>query len=354
MFAVLLATLALAAGFGGGLLGASMRSGGQTTEPAAPPAEAPLDLAARTRAAVDRVLPNIVLIVSETPTGESLGSGVVVSQTGNIATAAHVIKGATKIEVVLANGDRRPARLVGDDSPFSDVAVLSVAPQGLRQVAFGASSALRPGDFVLAVGADRGLYGAGGAATMGIVSATNRILPRSGVNLEDLIQIDAAINSGDSGGALVNLNGEFVGMITSVIRDEGPERAVVFGVGFAQSSDSLRPVVAELIRSGRYPRPRIGIERPDEQHLEISPDLAAQRRLPVPNGALIVAPAPNSPTVRAGIQVNDIVIGVNGAKIDFDFPMVNLLKRLPRGARVDLAVLRAGRTITIAVQPDDQ
>lgn len=346
--------LALAAGFGGGLLGARMypaepaREADATTAP-------PVDVQARVRAAVERVLPNIVLIHVQTPTGESIiGSGVVVSQSGHIATAAHVLKGATQIEVILANGDRRPARLVGEDSPFSDLAVLAVAPQGLRQVAFGASNALRPGDFVLAIGADRGLYGTGGAATMGIVSATDRILPRNGMNLEDLIQIDAAINSGDSGGALVNLNGEFVGMITSVVRDEGSERSVVFGVGFAQSSDSLRPVVAELIRSGRYPRPRIGIERPDEHHLEITPDLAATRRLPVPNGALIVAPAPNSPATRAGMQPGDIVLGVNGAKIDFDFPMVNLLKRLPRGARVDLAVLRAGRTITVSIMPDDQ
>ena len=349
---VSLVLLALAAGFGGGLLGAWMRA----TPPAAestPPA-AVEDTQTRIRAAVDRVLPNIVLIVAETATGQSLGSGVVVSQSGNIATAAHVIRGATRIEVVLANGDRRPARLVGEDSPFSDVAVLAVAPQGLRQVAFGASAALRPGDIVLAIGADRGLYGAGGAATMGIISATDRILPRSGVNVEDLLQIDAAINSGDSGGALVNLSGEFVGMITSVIRDEGSERSAVVGVGFAQSSDSLRPVVAELIRAGRYPRPRIGIERPDEQHVEITADVANQRRLPVPNGALIVAPAPNSPAVRAGIVAGDIVLGVNGAKVDFDFPMVNLLKRLPRGSRVDLAVLRGGRTLTVSMTAEDQ
>jgi 2-alkenal reductase len=264
-----------------------------------------------------------------------------------------VIRGAQRIEVVLNTGERRPARVVGDDFPFSDVAVLSVPAQGLRQVAFGSSAALRPGDFVAAVGGDRGLYGQGGAVTVGVVSATQRTLPRSGVNLEDLVQTDAAMNNGDSGGALINLAGEFVGLITSVVRTEGSD-SLVQGVGFAQSSDSMRPVVAELIRTGRYPRARIGIERPDEQHIEITGEIAAQRRLPVANGALIVAPAPNSPAARAGIQPGDIVVGVNGAKIDFDFPMVNLLKQLPRGTRVELAVLRGGRAITIPVTPEDQ
>ena len=339
-----------AAGLGGGMLTTSLSSTGGSGSALTAPATA--DTQATIRSAADRVLPSVVLILAERAADQNLGSGIVVSQSGHILTAAHVVRGATRITVHLPSGEERPARLIADDSPFTDAALLQIAPQGLRAASLGASETLRAGDLVLAVAGGTGQFGAGSTTALGVVSATGRTLPRSGVTFEDLVQTDAAINSGDSGGALVNLRGEVVGVLTTVIRS-GPGGAEVRDVGFAQSSDSLRPIVAAMIAGGRFPRPRIGIERPDEQHIEVDPEVAAERRLPVQQGALVVAPRPDGPAAKAGITAGDIIVGVNGQPVTYDVPMVNLLKRLPRGVRVDLAVLRAGRTVTVPVTPEE-
>jgi S1-C subfamily serine protease len=239
---------------------------------------------------------------------------------------------------------------VADDAPFTDLAMLTVDPRGLRQIAFGASASMKPGDMVVAVTGGSGVFGQGNAVSTGVVSAVGRTLPRSGVTFEDLIQTDAAVNSGDSGGALINLNGEFVGLITTVVRDAG-SGVLVEGVAFAQSSDSLREIVSDIVRMGRHPRPRIGIEFPDVEHVEVTPELAAQQGLPVSEGALITSVAPGSPAANAGVQVGDIVVGLNGAQVTLEQPMVNLLKLLPPGVRVDLVVLRNGQQLPISMTP---
>lgn len=252
----------------------------------------------------------------------------------------------------LSNGERRPARLIADDAPFTDLAMLQVDPKGLRQIAFGASAALKPGDSVVGVTGGGGLFGPGNAVTTGVVSATGRTLPRSGVTFEDLVQTDTVVNSGDSGGALVNLDGEFVGLLTTVVRDTG-SGVPAEGIAFAQSSDSLRAIVADIVRTGRHYRPRIGIEFPDRQHLEVTDEIAAERGLPVAEGALIVTVPQGSPAAAAGVQPGDIVIAVNGAAVTSQQPMVNLLKLLPRGARVDLVLLRGGRQVTVSLIPSE-
>ena len=346
------ALVALAVGFAAGL-GGGMLAGRLDGRPATPaPAASVSDTQAAIRTAVDRAQASIVLILAEGPAGQDIGTGIVVSQSGHILTAAHVIRGASHVTVYLPSGEERPARLIADDSPFTDAAVIQVAPQGVRAAVFGASEALRAGDLVLALAGGTGQFGRGSTTALGVVSATGRTLPRSGVTFEDLIQTDATINSGDSGGALVNLHGEVVGLLTTVIRS-GLGGDEVRDVGFAQSIDSLKPVVAAMVAGGRFPRARIGIERPEEQHLEIDPDVAAQRKLPVQQGALVTTPAPGSPAARAGITAGDIVVGVNGQPVTYEVPMVNLLKHLPRGARVDLAVLRAGRTMTVPLTPEE-
>jgi 2-alkenal reductase len=341
--------VAVVVGFGAGLGGGMLAT---RTTPPTPVATAAPTTQDAIHGAVDRALPNVVLVLADGPDVENIGSGVVVSQSGHILTAAHVIHGATKFTVYLPDGQPRPARLLDDDSPFTDSAVLLIDPQGLRPIAFGASAALRPGDIVLSISGGTGQFGPGNTVALGVVSATGRTLPRSGVTFEDMIQTDAAINSGDSGGPLINLAGELIGLTTTVIR-QGPGGSEVRDIGFAQSADSLRPIIAGVIATGAYPRPRIGIERPDEQHTEIDPQLAADRRLPVQEGALIVAPRPGSPAARAGIVAGDIIVGVNGQPVTYSVPMVNLLKRLPRGTRIDLAVLRGGRTVTVQVTPEE-
>ncbi len=350
--------IGLAAGVAGGVLGASLAD--SDDDPEAPASTPEVDTQARVRAAVDRVLPNVVLIVANQPTGQdeqgrtierqNVGSGVVVSQEGHILTNAHVVGGATAISVFLSTGEQRPAQLIADDSPFTDLAMLRVDPQGLRQIAFGASDVLEPGDMVVAVAGGGGVFGRGNTANLGVVSANHRILPRNGVTFEDLIQTDAAVNSGDSGGALVNLDGEFVGLITTVVRDAGSGVAVE-GVAFAQSSDSLRPIVANIVQQGVHPRPRIGIEYPGAQHIEVTPELAAEQGLGIDAGALVVEPAPGSPAADAGVLPGDIVVGVNGARVALEQPMVNLLKLLPAGVRVDLLILRDGRELPISIIP---
>jgi 2-alkenal reductase len=347
----------LSAGLAGGWIASTVDSDESPNGTAEAP---PPDLQERIREAVDRVYPNVVMVIADLPDRQdeqgrtvqrrNVGSGVVVSQAGHILTNFHVINGAATITVVLSTGEQREATLIADDSPFSDLAVLGVSPQGLRQVAFGSSDALRPGDVVLAVAGGSGAFGGGNGVSFGVVTATRRALPRSGVIFEDLVQTDAAVNNGDSGGALVNLEGEFVGLLTTVVR-ESVTGTTVEGVAFAQSADSLRPIVANIVSTGRHPRPRIGIERPDEQHVEITPELAVQEQLPVTAGALIVAPAEGSPAVAAGVQAGDIVVGVNGVAVNLEQPFVNMLKLLPAGARVDLAILRGGQQLEISVAP---
>jgi 2-alkenal reductase len=357
---VLALVVGLIAGLGGGVLGARLTdSDGPTADEEATPEP---DVQARVRAAVDRVLPNVVLILADLPTvqdaqgrtveRQNIGSGVVVSQDGHILTNSHVVSGATTIAVFLPNGEQRPARLIADDAPFTDSAMLQVEPRGLRQIAFGASASLKPGETVVAVTGGGGIFGPGNAVTTGVVSAVSRILPRDGVTFEDLIQTDAVVNSGDSGGALVNLSGEFVGLLTTVVRDTG-SGVPAEGIAFAQSSDSLRAIVSDIVRTGRHYRPHIGIEFPNRQHLEVTPELAAERGLPVQEGALVVTVPQGSPAAAAGLQAGDIVVGVNGAAVSSQQPMVNLLKLLPRGARVDLVLLRGGRQVSVSVTPSE-
>ena len=357
--------VALAAGLAGGLAGGLVattvggdgngdegRGGAATSATAAP------DVQARIRAAVDRVLPNVVMVIADVPDRagapdadtQNFGSGVLVSQAGHVVTNYHVIEGATSISVLLSSGEERPARLVSDDSPFTDLAVLSIAPQGLRSIPIGNSSSLKAGDVVLAITGGGG-FGQGNVVMQGVVSATGRAWPRNGVVLEDLIQTDAALNAGDSGGALVNLDGEFVGLLTTVVR-EGPSGQVQ-GVGFAQSADVVRPIVADIIRGGKHPRARLGIERPGRGHIEITPELATERRLPVQEGVLVIDVPANSAAARAGVQPGDIILGTNGVRISFDDPFVNLLKRLPRGVRAELHVLRGGRQFVVPVTPEE-
>ena len=350
--------LGLAGGIAGGVAALRLGEPGEPPVAASPPAgtatpSAPVGL----RSTVDRVLPAVVTVLAQLPSErledgrvlerQNVGSGVIVSDDGHVITNFHVIEGAAEIAVVLATGEVRPARPLADDSPFTDLAVLVTPQQGLRKLDFGDSGALRAGDPVLAVAG--GLLGYDHTVSAGIVSATGRAWPRNGVVLEDLVQTDAAVNHGNSGGALVDIEGRLVGLLTTVVRADASGQAVE-GVAFAQSSDSLEPVVSQIIREGEFPRPRIGIERLD-QHVEISPELAQERGLPVTQGALVLAPAKGSPARAAGIEEGDIVVAMNGVGVDFDNPLPNLLKRLQPGVDAELVVLRGDRQLLITISP---
>lgn len=363
---VLIGVLTLVLGLAGGLVGGLAAT--QISEDDAPSEAAPTAVTAaslplsafdaRIREAVDRVLPAVVTVrvvlpervdsAGATIQSTNLGSGIVISEQGHVLTNFHVVVGAATLSVVLATGEERPAQLVSDDSPFADMAVLQIAPTGLRVATLGDSSALRAGDTVVAVRG--GAITPGNSAALGLVSGTGRVWARNNGLLEDLVQTDAAINNGDSGGALVNLEGEVIGLLTTVVR-EGPGGVQVEGVTFAQSSNSLRAAVEDIVARGFHPRARLGIERVS-QHAEITPEVAEAQGLPVPVGAFVRAVAPGSPAAGAGIQPGDIVVGLNGVAVDLENPLVNLLKRLETGAPAELAVLRGDQQLVFELDPN--
>lgn len=326
----------------------------------APTASAPTDEGS-VRAAVDRVLPAVVTVLADfsrtveadgtVSQSRSVGSGVVISAQGHVITNAHVVAGAAEVSVLLASGEQRPATVVADDSPFTDLAVLSIDSRGLGVARWGDSTRLLPGEAVVAVSGST--FAVGNTVSAGVVSATGRVFPRPGVLLEDLVQTDASVNHGDSGGALVNLAGELVGIITTVVR-ETPAGQAVQGVSFAQSSAVVRPIVEAAVGGAAYPRRRLGIERPGSQHIELIPQIAVAQGLPVQAGALVIAPAAGSPAELAGVQPGDIVVALNGAGVDLDHPLVNLLKRLPPGSVARLAVVRGDRQLVIPVSPVEE
>ncbi|MYE46215.1 MAG: PDZ domain-containing protein [Chloroflexi bacterium] len=365
--------LALAAGLAGGLAGGLVvfvaPGGRDATEEAVTPS--PVATAAtpeptavavgsgeRLQRAIERVLPAVVTVIADgVPQRDAqggitqqrnVGSGIVIDDRGHVVTNFHVIDGAAQINVLLTTGEQRPALVRSHDSPYSDLAVLSVSPEGLRSAVLGDSSQLVPGEPVAAVSAAG--FAIGNSVSVGVVSGTGREWPRNGVILEDLVQTDAAVNSGDSGGALINSDGEVVGLLTTVVRATGTGSPVQ-GISFAQSSNSLRPIIEDIVLLGAYVRPRLGIERPFRHHIELTPELSASQGIPLPLGALVIEVEPGSAAREAGIRIGDIVTAVNGVAIDLDHPFVNLLKPLQPGEPAELTVVRAGQQLSIAVMP---
>ena len=362
----LIGVLALALGLTGGLVGGFAATQLFDDDPPADAVPAAVTATspsantfdARIRQAVDRVFPAVVTVRVVLPErldesgarieSTNLASGIVISEQGHVLTNFHVVEGAATLSVVLATGEERPAQLVSDDSPFADLSVLQIAPAGLRVASLGDSGALRPGDTVVAVRG--GAITPGNSVAQGVVSGTGRVWARNNALLEDLVQTDAAINNGDSGGALVNLEGEVIGLLTTVVR-EGPGGVEIDGVTFAQSSNSLRPAVEDIVAQGFHPRARLGIERVS-QHAEITPEVAEAQGLPVPVGAFVLAVSPGSPAADAGIEPGDIVVGLDGVAVDLENPLVNLLKRLDIGAQAELAVLRGDQQLVFNVAPN--
>ena len=335
------------------------------TTVAAPPATPAPDEDARLRTAIARVSPAVVTVVVNLPPTtdaegrvidrQNFGSGIVVSTQGHIVTNFHVIDGAAAIDVVLSTGERRPAVIVADDSPFTDLAILLVDPTGLRTAALGDSDALEFGQPLAAIAS--GILTPENQVKLGVFSARQSAFPRDGVILLDMIQTDAAVNHGDSGGALIDADGLVVGMLTTVVRTSGGFD--VEGVALAQSANSIRPVVDAVVETGVNPRPRIGVERVNAQHLVIDEALDAEVRaqlgdeqgLPVADGALIVSVDPGSPAETAGIRPGDIVVGVDGVPIDAERPFANLLGLARTGVELQLDVLRDGEQFVIPVVP---
>jgi Do/DeqQ family serine protease len=265
----------------------------------------------------------------------SLGSGVIATADGYILTNNHVVQAADEIAVALADGRQFDARLVGAD-PESDLAVLKVEAAGLPVITFGSDNALKVGDVVLAIGNP---FDVGQTVTMGIVSALGR--SNLGINVfENFIQTDAAINQGNSGGALVDSTGRLVGINTAIFSRTGGS----IGIGFAIPATLVRQVMNDLIRTGKVTRGYFGVEPED-----ITAEAAELLKLARTEGVVLKGVQRASPAGRAGLEPGDVIVTINGQKVTNSRGMLNLIAQLPPGSSASVRVLRAGKELELPV-----
>ena len=265
----------------------------------------------------------------------SLGSGVIVSSDGYILTNFHVIDGADAIEVGLADGRKAAARLVGSD-PETDLAVIRVSERNLPVMVLGDPEQARVGDVVLAIGNP---FGVGQTVTLGIISA----LGRNNLHInhfENFIQTDAAINFGNSGGALVDTDGHLLGINSAIYSQTGGS----VGIGFAIPVSTAKTVLDSIVKHGSVVRGWIGIESQD-----ITPELADSFGLAKRSGAIIAGVVRDGPADRAGILPGDILVAVGGKQVADTSEMLNLIAQLEPGAKTRMTILRKRREATVDV-----
>jgi 2-alkenal reductase len=302
--------------------------------------------------AVEKVGPAVVTVVGTIPGGESFfgivpdtpvsGSGVYISEEGYIVTNNHVVENTIQVSVILADGTEIPAQIIGTEK-YADLAVLKVESPVPIKADLGNSDELRPGETVIAIGSPLGDFK--NTVTVGVISGTGRMLDTGlGYEIENLIQTDAAINSGNSGGPLVNLEGEIIGINTLVIRGTDMGSAIAEGLGFAIPANTVRVVVEQLIQKGYFSRPYLGINLQP-----ITPDISRMYDLPVEWGVYITSVEPTSPAGLSGIQQGDILTKIGEIPLDDENTFVNALFAHSPGETVVLDVLRQGDVINIEV-----
>jgi serine protease DegQ len=265
----------------------------------------------------------------------SLGSGVIASGNGYILTNNHVVQAADEIAVALADGRQLEARLVGAD-PESDLALLKIEARDLPVITFGRVDALKVGDVVLAIGNP---FDVGQTVTMGIVSALGRT--NLGINtFENFIQTDAAINQGNSGGALVDASGNLVGINTAIFSRTGGS----IGIGFAIPADLALQVMDQLIKTGKVVRGYFGVEPED-----LTPELAEVLKLPRSEGVVLRGVQRASPAGKAGLEPGDVMLTINGQPVTNSRAMLNQISQLPPGSPAKVRILRGGRELDLQV-----
>ncbi len=295
--------------------------------------------------AVRQVKPAVVTVISEidphggffgSSTITASGSGVIIDASGFIVTNQHVIEGEDKLQVVYADGSKATARVVGVDAT-SDLAVIKVEGKVPAVAQFGDSSGLLPGQIAIAIGSPLGDFR--GTVTVGVISALNRRVGRQ----QDLIQTDAAINNGNSGGPLINALGQIIGINTLVVRSTN-EGNVAEGLGFAIPSNLAREIVAQLIAKGRVERPYIGLSYED-----VDPQTASSMNLETTNGVVVTQVDPNSPAGKAGIRENDIILAIGADRIDQDHSLQAILFGHKAGENLPVTIVRDGKQLQIHV-----
>ena len=267
---------------------------------------------------------------------KGLGSGVVIdAKQGYIVTNNHVIQDANNIEVRLKDGRTFKAKKLGAD-PESDIALLQIEAKNLTQIPLADSDKLRVGDFAVAIGNPFGLEQ---TVTSGIVSA----LGRGGLGiegLEDFIQTDAAINSGNSGGALVNMRGELIGINTAILGPNGGN----IGIGFAIPANMMKNLVDQIVEHGEIRRGSLGVRGQD-----VTSDLTEAMNLKVSRGAFINEVIPNTAAAKGGLQSGDVIVSMNGNKINSFTELRAKIATLGAGRKAELGILRDGKERTVSV-----
>src|SRR5574341_8976 len=300
---------------------------------------------------VQKVSPAVVTVVGTIPgqmsffgpTGDQTvsGSGFFITDQGYILTNNHVVEGTQEVNIVLSDGSEQTATIVGTD-PYSDIAVLKADGKVPGVASLGNSDVLDPGESVIAIGSPLGDFK--NTVTVGVVSATRRAIDTgNGYQIEDLIQTDAAINHGNSGGPLVNLAGQVIGMNTLIVRNTN-NGDVAEGLGFAIPVNTAQAVAQQIIQKGYFARPYMGIN-----FQPINPDIATRYSLPAQWGVYITDVASRSPASQAGLQQGDIITKIGDVALDETHSYVNTLFTFKPGDQINLEIVRGDKTMQVQV-----
>jgi serine protease Do len=301
--------------------------------------------------AVAQVGPAVVTVVGTIPgvmtffgpTGDQTvsGSGVFISPQGYLLTNNHVVEDAKEVNIILSDGTQQQATIVGSDL-YADLAVLKIDGAPPAVATMGNSDVLRPGETVIAIGSPLGDFK--NTVTVGVVSATGRAIDSGrGYLIEGMIQTDAAINQGNSGGPLVNLAGQVIGINTLVVRG-GNTGAIAEGLGFAIPINAARAVAEQIMQKGYFARPYLGI-----RYQSITPGVSRAYNLPVDWGVYITDVIPNSPAAQSGLQSDDILTQIGDTALDETHSYLNTLFQYRPGDTVTLTFVRDRRQMQTRV-----
>lgn len=300
---------------------------------------------------VQKVAPAVVTVVGTIPgqmtffgpTGDQTvsGSGFFINEQGYLLTNNHVVEGVSDVKIILSDGTEQAATIVGTDI-YADIAVLKTEGKVPAVAVLGNSDALDPGESVIAIGSPLGNFK--NTVTVGVVSATGRSIDTgNGYQIEDLIQTDAAINHGNSGGPLVNLAGEVIGINTLVVRSTA-NGDVAEGLGFAIPINTAAAIAQQIIQNGYFARPYLGI-----RFQPINPAIAARYNLPAKWGVYVMQVVDGSPASKAGLQEGDIITQIGDVALDETHSYVNTLFAHQPGDQITLTLLRDGKEMQVQV-----
>jgi 2-alkenal reductase len=286
-------------------------------------------------------VPGQMTFFGQVPDSMASGSGFFISDQGYILTNNHVVAEMKDITIILSDGTQEEATLVGTDQ-YSDIAVLKTNGKVPRTLKLGNSDMLLQGETVIAIGSPLGDFK--NTVTVGVISATGRSIDTGeGYTIENLIQTDAAINQGNSGGPLVNLAGEVIGVNNLIVRSSGGG-TVAEGLGFAIPSNTAAAVASQIIEKGYFSRPYLGVS-----WQQITPDIAEMYNLPAQWGIFIREVQAGSPADKAGIEQGDIITSIGGVALDEEHSFLNTLYQYKPGDQVTVELMRGKQQKTLTV-----